>query len=248
MRPDLSASLGLARSLLFYYGQPWRRSSLKRFYGGLINPGDLVFDIGAHAGSRSRALLLLGASVVALEPQPLFADFMQKSFAGEELVLLRKAVGRQAGHIDLHISSRHPTVTSTSSAWISKVEKTSGFDKVRWDRVERVEMTTLDALIAEFGLPKFCKIDVEGAEADILAGLGQPIPLVAFEYIPATMEIALEAIGHLRRLGDYRFNRVKGERHQFVHDDWLSAEDMLAELARLAGGHHSGDIYARLVP
>lgn len=246
MRPDLAASLGLARSLLIYYGQPWRRSSLKRFYAGLIRRGDLVFDIGAHAGSRSRTLLALGAKVVALEPQPVFADFIEKSFAGKELVLLRKAVGRQSGSVDLHISSRHPTVTSISSSWISKVGKTSGFRNVTWDRVERVEMTTLDALVDDYGLPAFCKIDVEGAEADILAGLTWPIPLIAFEYIPATIEIAEEAIGSLRTLGPYRFNRVEGERHRFVYEDWLPADTMLAELAGLAGETHSGDIYARL--
>lgn len=247
MSRDLTASLGLARSLLIYYGQPWRRSSLKRFYSDLIKSGELVFDIGAHAGSRSRTLLSLGARVVALEPQPLFADYMQKSFAGEDLILLRKAAGREAGFIDLHISSRHPTVTSISSSWISKVEKTSGFRNVVWDRVERVEMTTLDLMIAEFGLPAFCKIDVEGAEADILAGLGKPIPLLAFEYIPATMEIAVEAIRHLKILADYRFNRVEGEKHRFVHDEWLGPEDMLAELAGMTDEPRSGDVYARLV-
>ncbi|WP_117194546.1 FkbM family methyltransferase [Rhizobium terrae] len=246
MRPDLAASLGMARSLLIYYGQPWRRSSLRRFYAGLVRKGDLVFDIGAHAGSRSRTLLSLGARVVALEPQPIFADFMERSFAGEELILLRKAVGREKGNVDLHISARHPTVTSISSSWISKVGKTPGFRKVTWDRIERVEMTTLDALVAEYGLPAFCKIDVEGAEADIIAGLTRPIPLIAFEYIPAAMQIAETAISHLRRLGPYRFNRVEGERHRFVDEEWLPADAMLTELAGLAGETRSGDIYARL--
>ncbi|MGK6315156.1 FkbM family methyltransferase [Neorhizobium sp. DT-125] len=246
MRHDFLASLGLTRSLLIYYGQPWRRSSLRRFYAGFIKPGDLVFDIGAHAGSRSRTLLSLGARVIALEPQPLFADFIASSFAGEDLTLLRKAAGKEKGSIDLHISSRHPTVTSISSSWISKVGSTPGFRNVAWDRVERVEMTTLDALIDDYGLPAFCKIDVEGAEADILAGLHHPIPLVAFEYISAVMEIAVEAIGHLKRLGPYRFNRVEGERHRFVHRDWMSADAILVELAGMAGRGSSGDIYARL--
>lgn len=246
MRHDLSASLGLTRSLLIYYGQPLRRASLRRFYAGLVKPGDLVFDIGAHAGSRSRTFLSLGAEIIALEPQPMFADFIARSFAGENLALLRKAVGKEEGSIDLHISSRHPTVTSISSAWISKVGKTSGFRNVAWDRIERVEMTTLDTLIGDHGPPAFCKIDVEGAEADILAGLHHAIPLIAFEYIPAAAEIAEEAIGYLRRLGPYRFNRVEGERHRFVHRDWMSADTMLAELAGLAGEGSSGDIYARL--
>ena len=66
-------SLGLARSLVVYYGQPWRRSALRRFYGSIVKPGDLVFDIGAHVGSRSSTLLSLGTNVVAVEPQPAVA-------------------------------------------------------------------------------------------------------------------------------------------------------------------------------
>lgn len=56
----LDTAIGVARSLVVYYGQPWRRVQLRRFYSGIIKPGDLVFDIGAHVGSRSRTLLSLG--------------------------------------------------------------------------------------------------------------------------------------------------------------------------------------------
>jgi len=42
------AKLGVLRSLLIYYGMPWRRRSLARFYANLIPEGSLVFDIGAH--------------------------------------------------------------------------------------------------------------------------------------------------------------------------------------------------------
>ncbi len=246
MPPDVAAWRGLARSLFIYYGRPWQRSSLKRFYADLVQPGALVFDIGAHAGNRSRTLLSVGARVVALEPQPLLGDFMQGFLSSPQLTLLRMAAGRQEGSIDLHISSRHPTVTSTSRSWISQVQDTAGFRKVKWDRIERVEVTTLDILIERYGLPAFCKIDVEGAEAEILHGLNSAIPLIAFEYVPAAIEIARKAIERLQQLGPYRFNRVVGERHRFAHREWLSADLMLAELQSLARQRSSGDIYAQL--
>jgi len=246
MTPELSRLVGLSRSLLIYYGQPWQRRKLQHFYRQFVQPGDLVFDIGAHVGSRSRTLLSLGASVVALEPQSDFAALIERTLRHKKLVLLRQAVGREPGSIDLHISSRHPTVTTTSASWISSVKDSSGFEQVSWDRRERVDVTTLDQLIAAHGLPTFCKIDVEGAEADILRGLSRPVKTIAFEYVPAAMVIAREAVEELKRLGPYRFNRTVGEDHRFQHQAWLSPEEMSAELSLLERSSQSGDLYARL--
>ena len=109
-----------------------------------------------------------------------------------------------------------------------------------------VEITTLDALIGEHGLPRFCKIDVEGFEAEVLRGLTQAVPWLAFEYLPAAIDRAIACIELVSRLGDYSFNRVVGERSHFESDQWLSAADMKAELERLRSSRSSGDIYARL--
>jgi hypothetical protein len=107
-------------------------------------------------------------------------------------------------------------------------------------------MVTLDALIARYGLPAFCKIDVEGAEADIIRGLSHPIALIAFEYLPPMLELSLEALDALERRGSRLYNRVVGERHKFVHERWLSASELRQILAALPASAPSGDIYARL--
>lgn len=244
----VDTAIGVARSLLIYYGQPWRRWQLRRFYGSLISPGDLVFDIGAHVGSRSRTLISLGAEVVAVEPQPVFADIIDRHLAGRLKGFERVAVGAGEGEAVLHISSRHPTVTTISDRFIKGVSHADGFKNVIWDREIRLPMTTLDRLIDKYGLPAFCKIDVEGAEADILRGLSRPIGLIAFEYIPAVPAIAQEAIQRMRHLGNYCFNRVIGERHRFVDKEWTDADTVLKALAMLAPESPSGDIYARLMP
>lgn len=242
----LSTSLGLARSVVVYYGQPWRRSALRRFYDTIVKPGELVFDIGAHVGSRSSTLIALGARVVAVEPQPAFADFIERRFSGTLKAFERVAVGRAAGEIDLLISSRHPTVTSISSRFVETVKHTKGFSHVVWDRRVTVPMVTLDHLIAKHGMPAFCKIDVEGAEAEILYGLTKPIPMIAFEYIPAMPSVASNAIDRLMGLGPYRFNRVVGESHRFVSDRWKTADELLVELSQMPEGARSGDVYARI--
>lgn len=219
-----------------------------RFYRTLIPEGALVFDIGAHVGSRTRSLLANGARCVAVEPQPAFVQLLKLIFNNNKRVsLVTKAVGRQKGQADLHVSSRHPTVTTLSNDWLSRVAPTSGFEAVDWDQTVTVELTTLDALVAEYGLPEFCKIDVEGMEAEILAGLSVPVPIVAIEYIPATIDIALACIDRLEELGSYEYNLSQGEIHVFKFSEWIDPSTLANELRRIAATENkSGDLYARL--
>ena len=55
-----------AKELLTWTEEDERRL---RFYAQFVSPGDLVFDVGANFGNRTKVLLRLGASVVAFEPQ-----------------------------------------------------------------------------------------------------------------------------------------------------------------------------------
>ena len=41
-----------------------------RFYSSLLKRDDLVFDVGANIGQKTRVFLRLGTRVVAFEPQP----------------------------------------------------------------------------------------------------------------------------------------------------------------------------------
>jgi hypothetical protein len=61
-------------------------------------------------------------------------------------------------------------------------------------------MTTLDELISAHGSPAFCKIDVEGYEAEVLAALSQPIAALSFEFTPEVRAVALECVDRLSRI------------------------------------------------
>jgi hypothetical protein len=61
---------GVLRSMRIYYGNRERRTAMDQLYARFIQPGDLVFDIGAHVGDRIASFRRLGARVVAVEPQP----------------------------------------------------------------------------------------------------------------------------------------------------------------------------------
>jgi FkbM family methyltransferase len=246
--PDrLARALGFTRSLAIYHGQPWRTRALRRHYVAFVGPGDLAFDVGAHVGNHARCLAALGARVIAIEPQPAFAAWLRRLFrARPQVTVIECALAASAGAVELHCSPRTPTLATASRCWIEAVRAGPGFARVRWAHGIEVPATTLDALIARHGLPRFCKIDVEGYEAEVLRGLSQPIPLLTFEYVPAASDVARRAAGLLAALGPYRFNATIGERRRLVWSAWRPVAALDAWLAARRAGQPSGDVYARL--
>ena len=77
--------IGLLRSLAIYHAIPLRQRRLRRLYAQLVSPGDLVFDLGAHAGNRTRALAAMGCRVVASSLSLTSRDCCARSFAGRQV-------------------------------------------------------------------------------------------------------------------------------------------------------------------
>jgi FkbM family methyltransferase len=247
MRDLLQRSYGLARSALIYHGNPLKRRRARVFYRQLVRPGDLCFDVGAHVGDRTAHFLALGARVVAIEPQPGPLAVLRRLYGkNPRVALIDAALGEAEGEAELAIDPMNPTVASLSPSWRAQVARDASFAGIDWRECRRVRVTTLDAVIAAYGRPDFCKIDVEGFEAAVLHGLSEPIPALSFEYIAAALDGAFGALERLAALGPYGFNRSPGETMRFVAPAWRDADSIAAELRRLPPAAGSGDIYARL--
>lgn len=241
----VSRLTGFLRSLAIYIARPGRLKRETVFLRPLIRPGDLCFDIGAHAGNRTRSLVYLGAQVIALEPQPLFARFLAWFFRRQASVtVVPWAVGADCGEVELNISPGTPTTTTASREFVQAAAHTDGFRHVRWTEHLIVPQTTLDQLIARYGQPRYCKIDVEGYEAKVLEGLSVPLAVISIEYLGQNPQPALKALQRLQELGDYRYNASPGESMKFHFPAWLSASEMSNWLAARAEGQPFGDIYA----
>ncbi|MFO1099099.1 MAG: FkbM family methyltransferase [Xanthobacteraceae bacterium] len=247
MLEGLRSIRGVLNSLRIYYGDRGHRDGLERLYRRFVRKGDLVFDIGAHVGDRVGVFRRIGARVVAVEPQPALVAMLRLIYGRDRAVTIEPcAVGRAEGFTDLLINRDNPTVSTASRAFVAAADGAKGWEGQRWNDRIRVPMSTLDALIARHGAPAFAKIDVEGFEAEALAGLRRALPAMSFEFTTIQRDVALAALDRCIALGYARFAASLGETHVFAHERWLAAEEMRRWLAGLPHDANSGDVYAAM--
>src|SRR5882762_7821741 len=213
---------GVFRSLRIYYGGGRNRAAMDALYAQFVKPGDLVFDAGAHVGDRIAAFRRLGARVIAVEPQPALIKVLKVLYGRDRMVAIEPlAIGRSDGPITLKLNIDNPTVSTASDDFVRAADGARGWEGQAWSKTVTVPLTTLDALIKRHGLPSFIKIDVEGFEAEALAGLTRPSPALSFEFTTIQRAVAAACIERCAALGYGRFNAVMGESHVLVHPDWL---------------------------
>ncbi|MFY0607968.1 MAG: FkbM family methyltransferase [Cyclobacteriaceae bacterium] len=229
-----------------------RRLERLAFYSQFIAQSDLVFDIGANYGNRTSTFLALGAKVIALEPQQHCLKYLRKMF-GKRVVIVPKVVSNSLGERQLFYSKTKISsgTASLSKGWIKSVSNSNRFQKEDWNQSQRVQSTTMNELIEKYGLPKFCKIDVEGHEIEVLEDLSKPIESLSFEFTtPERLEKVFEAIMLLKNLDpNYVFNFCIGEKLSFEKSHWLGYLQMVNELESNPVFYSEGiygDIYCKI--
>ena len=240
---------GLMRSYLIYYGIPFRRRRLRRFYRNHIAPGSRAWDIGAHLGSRTRVWLELGARVTAYEPEPVCAAVLENWFGGCPGFRLRAcAAGSREGTASIHISDRHPTLATLSGDWVQRTRTRPRFEGIQWNQRREIPMVRLADEEKRFGAPDFIKIDVEGFEPDVIHGLGTMPRTLSFEVLPGEIPNALECIDELERRGSWMWNLAVGESFRMTFPAPVHRGTLESLLKELKPSHRGGDIYAYSVP
>ncbi|HPW66835.1 MAG TPA: FkbM family methyltransferase [Salinivirgaceae bacterium] len=219
----------------------------QKFYNQFISPNDLVFDIGANVGNRTRPLLNIGAKVVAVEPQKKCQKILKKTF-GNEINIVPMGVGEMEDIKDFFVSNAH-TISSFSTEWIESVKK-DRFKEYTWSRPIKIQITTLDKLIEKYGLPKFIKIDVEGYELEVLKGLTCAVDMISFEYtVPEQIQRAIDCISQIEKYNsEIECNFSKGESMEFALKNWRSVTDFKNYISTQEFiSTDFGDIYVRKI-
>jgi FkbM family methyltransferase len=212
-------------------------AAAKKFYSTVITPGSLVFDIGANLGQMAEIFLGLGARVVALEPNTLCAPTLAYEFHGNpDMTLVKEAVGAEKGVAQLQFAGTASTASlRTDWKWLA-------MNGARQIESCTVQVTTLDALVARYGAPDYCKIDVEGFELECLRGLSQALPLLSYEYHIDEIDVLGACLGRLGELGPLEVNVTNMNHDAFLFEDWLGPDEIL-EKARTSQIPDVGDVF-----
>lgn len=212
------------------------------FYKQFLSPGDLVFDVGANVGNRVAAFLECQTNVVAVEPQPNCASILKERF-NTKIIIENFGLGEKDSELEMQIAT-DSTVSSFSQEYISNTK--NRFKYSDWVDKIIVNITTLDKLIEKHGSPKFCKIDVEGFELEVLKGLHQPIPFLSLEYcVPEMHSQLLDCIHYLNSISpNGEFNYSIGESMQWALPSWKNFDAFLDHVESTSFVQTSfGDIY-----
>lgn len=244
---QLLISLGLYREARLLHRRLNRREMDtylldRQFYSDLLSRGPvLCFDVGANIGRVSEVLLELGHEVIAFEPQPrCIREIQARCSRKDHLHIERCALGDTPGKLSLFVRESSGQ-SSLRKSWEGQI--TSSIE---------VPVSTLDKAIGQFGIPQYCKIDVEGWEIQVLHGLSRPIPLISFEFHQSEgfMDEADACLDYLSSLATISVNITPREESRLALDEWVDRPTFKSTFRSRFQGKNDflyGDIYVRML-
>jgi FkbM family methyltransferase len=119
---------------------------------------NLIYDVGVHDGSDSAYYLSLGYRVVGIEASPVMIDLLKERFIREmatgQFILLNIGLAVAAGRMDFWICD-------DVSPWSSFNHSIASRKGARHHSVT-VDTGSFRSILDEYGVPFYCKIDIEG--------------------------------------------------------------------------------------
>jgi FkbM family methyltransferase len=130
---------------------------------GKVVIDNLIYDIGMHIAEDTEFYLKKGFRVVAVEANPKLCREAEMRLAtyidDQRLIILNRGVSSTPGLRDFFVNLNRSDWSSFVANWCPSDEKVP----ITVESV-RVECVRLDDILAEFGIPYYLKIDIEGLD------------------------------------------------------------------------------------
>jgi FkbM family methyltransferase len=139
----------------------------------MLRPGDVAVDCGANRGDVTEVLAGSGATVHAFEPDPYNIAHLQDRFAtASNVVLHPAAVGVEAGTVRLMRAANwddNPDFASVKSTVVAGGHNIAEAEAIDVEMIDFLAF--LRGIFASHGRVAFVKMDIEGAELDLLSAM-----------------------------------------------------------------------------
>ena len=223
-----------------------KEKRLLYFYKGLLGINSkVIFDIGANVGIRTSVFSDLAEKVVAIEPNRSLAIILNNRFKRSNVEIIEKACSSDSAVYEFYLGENH-LISTLSQEFIHHKEAST--DVRKWAKPIKVNSVSIDELVNDYGVPDFCKIDVEGFEKEVLKGLNSKVGLISFEFnYPFFEKDTIWCIDKLHELGYSSFNFSLGESLEFHFTEWVSFDKIkiFFDLKSFPFSNAYGDIYAK---
>jgi FkbM family methyltransferase len=195
-----------------------------RFYRKLIgSKNKLIFDVGANSGEKTAIFRKIAKNVVCFEPFPNSVRTLKARFAWSNVRIMPIAISDKISLSEMYVVEGRETLNSINGKQLTEVIKPAA--KGGKISIINVSTETLDMAIAKFGTPEYIKIDVEGNEKEVIAGLSKPVRFLSFENCtPNFLQEGIASIEHLEIIsaGKALFNIYNNG--SFLFRDFSSAD------------------------
>jgi FkbM family methyltransferase len=171
----------------------------------------LVYDVGANKGQDTELYLKKGFSVVAIEANPDLCDTLSARFSEQlrikQLKIVNVAITNTSGTTDFYIDGKNPSWSTTKLTWVAQNELIGG----RVSKKLKVKSALLSDIMQIHGVPRYCKIDIEGTDLDALKsleGVSEVPKFISIESSKTSWTELLEEFLILNKLGYHRYKIV----------------------------------------
>lgn len=158
----------------------------------------LAFDIGANRGDWTHAALQQGYKIVALEPGTIFNQLVKNYIYNPNVIMLKLAVDSTSDDMVSFYEAEEDGLSTLNIEWLTAEHLPYAGKPFTTVKVRTV---TVDDLVQQYGEPQLIKIDVEGAEWNVLNGMSRKYGMLSFEWTQATLDEHEKQLRYLKQLG-----------------------------------------------